>query len=386
MNSKPTHKIKITFIIVSLENAGAEIMLLRLLKHIDKELFEPSVISLRNKGPIGLKIEAQGVPVHCAHMSNNITFIFGFIRLVKVLKLIKPEIVNTWMYHADLLAGLAARMMKVPKIIWMIHCSNFIIHKNNWLSFLLMKTCSKLSTLIPNKILCVSQVAARQHYDYGYDKRKIFVIPAIVDTINFVKNKNAKKNIISELKLPNDTILVGLFGRYDPQKNHIGFIEAAKIVREKVPHVHFILSGRGIDYNNISLINILEKYKLKSVIHLLGFRDNIIDLYSSIDLYVSASSFGEAFPMVLCEAMSCEVPCVATDVGDSAFIIGDTGRIVQPNNANELANKIMELIKLDLKILNQYGSRARERIMTKFNAEDIVKRYEMFFKINYQAY
>ena len=86
-----------------------------------------------------------------------------------------------------------------------------------------------------------------------------------MDTINFVKNKNAKKNIISELKLPNDTILVGLFGRYAPQKNHIGFIEAAKIVRENFPHVHFILSGRGIDYNNISLINILEKYKLKKL-------------------------------------------------------------------------------------------------------------------------
>tara|TARA_Y100000590_G_scaffold461493_1_gene623198 strand:- start:11746 stop:12903 length:1158 start_codon:yes stop_codon:yes gene_type:complete len=372
-----TRKIRLTFIIVSFQTGGAEIMLLRLLKHINRNIFDVSIIGLIDKGPIKKQIRDLSFPVYVAFKNYN--YLFGTINLIKIIKRIKPDIVNTWMYHPDFLGGIASRIAKVPLLVWMIHQSNFILSKNNWPTYFIMRICSSLSKLMPDKILSVSKRAAKQHIIYGYDQRKLYVIPPIVDTDNFIKNKTAKKRLCNELNIDMNSILIGLFGRFHPQKNHKTLIEAATIVNEIYPNTHFIFSGRDITYNNIVLSKLIENSNANKFIHLLGFRKNIVDLYSSLDLYVSASSFGEAFPLVLCEAMASEVPCVATDVGDSKYIIGNTGRIVQPNSVNQLAEGIIGLIELGNKELKRKGKISRKRIIDNFQAEMIVLKYESFF-------
>ena len=379
MGEKINSKIKITFIIVSFKTGGAEIMLLRLLERINREKFAVNVISLANEGPVGLKIESLGVPVYTVGILNGISFPYGFIRLVKLLKYIKPDVVSTWMYHADLIGGIAARIVRVPRITWMIHHSNFIVNRKNIITYIIMKLNAKLSYHVPHSISCVSNIGSKVHIGYGYDSRKISIIPPIVNTVNFKPIPNTKKQLIDELGLPKNSIFVGMVGRYDLQKNHKGFIKTGKIVHHKFPNVHFILCGRDVSSTNNTLVNAVKKNRLESVIHLLGYRENMADLYTALNIYVSASLFGEAFPLVLCEAMACGTPCVATDVGDSAYIIGNTGKVVSPNDDYMLAEAIISLIKLDSDELKKLGTLARERIISQFEAGQVVRKYEEYF-------
>ena len=370
--------MKIAFIISGLSTGGAETMLHKLMQYIDLSRFDLCVVSLTTKGEIGPHIEAMGIPVHALGMKPGMPNPIKFMRLVRLLLFFRPDVVQTWMYHADLLGGLAARVAGYQHVVWGLRNSNLDAKLTKRSTLLVVKISSFISTWVPKKILTCSTRAAKVHTAVGYRADKMYMIPNGFDLSRFRPDTLARDDVRAELGLAPGTPTVGLVARDDPQKNHSGFIEAAALVHVALPQVHFVLVGTGIDRNNEALTALIKEASLTDYIHLLGRRDDIPRLMTSFDLLVS-SSFGEAFPNVLGEAMACGVPCVVTDVGDSAEIVGNTGRVVASGDMNGLAQHIVELLRWPTDQRIQLGIKARQRVRDNYEIGDIAQRYEDFY-------
>lgn len=366
-------------IITGLTTGGAETMLHKLLQNLDRSRFAPTVISLTSKGEIGPRIEAMGIPVHALGMKSGMPSPTRFLRLVTLLRDMRPDVVHTWMYHADLMGGLAARLAGINMSAWCIRHSDLSPGQNKRSTLLVMKACARISGWLPKRILSCSERARAVHVAAGYCAEKFLLIPNGFDLGMFVPDAAARTSVRDELCLPSDAPLVGLIARYDPQKNHLGFIEAAVSVHQALPQVHFVLAGTGIVPGNAALMQAIELAGLRDCFHLLGRRHDIPRLMASLDVLASSSSFGEAFPNVLGEAMACGVPCVVTDVGDSAEIVGDTGSVVSSGDMAGLARHIVELLRLPADQRQALGSRARERVRANYEIGDVVRRYENFY-------
>ena len=370
--------MKVVFIITGLSTGGAEISLLKLLQGIDRTRFEPEVISLTTKGEIGPRIENLGLPVYALGMKPGLPNPVKFAYLVRLLRQSRPDAVNTWMYHADLLGGLAARMANIEALAWSIRNSDLSPDHSKRATLLTTKICSCISGLLPRRILSCSKRARDIHIANGYDGGKMVLIPNGFDLSRFQPDAGMRDAVRAELKLASGTLIAGLIARDDPQKNHAGFIEAAAQTHKTLPQVHFVLAGDGIDQNNKGLTALIDRMGLTGHVHLLGRRDDIPRLMAALDILAS-SSFGEAFPNVLGEAMSCGVPCVVTDAGDSAEIVGDTGRVVACGDMDGLARQLIELLQWPAAQRAQLGALARRRICDHYEISDITRRYEEFY-------
>ena len=282
------------------------------------------------------------------------------------------------MYHADLLGGLAARMAGVPAVGWGIRHSNLDRDKTKLSTLAVVGVCARLSRWVPDRILSCSKVAEQVHLDRGYAADKWVIVPNGFDLARFHPDPLSRTSVRAELGMKNNTPLVGLIARYDPQKNHAGFFTAARKLHRLLPAVHFLLAGKGIDKDNHELMQMIEAAGVPCVTHLLGLRDDIPRLMAALDVLAS-SSHGEAFPNVLGEAMASGVPCAATDVGDSAYIVGDTGKLVSPGDMMGLAKVMEDLLTLPISERASLGERARARVAEHFEIGKVVRQYEKFY-------
>ena len=370
--------MNLVYIITGLSTGGAEMMLLKLLQNMDRNLFSPAVISLTTMGAVGPRIEALGITVYALGMRPGLPSPIKFMRLTNLVRKLKPDVVHTWMYHADLLGGFAARVAGIKVVVWGIRHSNLSRAYNKRATLLVVNICAHVSGWQPKRVLTCSERSQSIHVEAGYCTEKMMLIPNGFDLSYFQPDRRARCSVRAELGLVADTPLVGLIARYDPQKNHSGFIEAAASVHKALPQVHFILAGTGVEKSNKDLTSHILRAGLRECVHMLGRRDDIPRLMASLDLLAS-SSFGEAFPNVLGEAMACNVPCVVTDVGDSAEIVGDTGRVVAPGDMPSLARHLIDLLQLPKEELGQQGIRARQRICARYDITDVTRRYEEFY-------
>jgi len=371
--------LNITYIITGLSTGGAEMMLYKVLKNIDTNRFSTHVISLTTKGEIGKRIEALGIPVEALGITPGQPDPIKFLKLVKRLRALCPDLVHTWLYHADLMGGLAARLAGVKNISWSIRHSDLSTEHNKYSTLLVVRICALLSKWVPRKILCCSNVAKTVHADTGYDFNKLVVIPNGFELNRFVPDPLARDSVRAELHLSADTRLVGLIARFDLQKNHSGFFESAARVHLQQPDVNFLLAGTNIEKSNAELYRMVELAGLESTTHLLGRRADIPRLLAGLDVLVS-SSHGEAFPNVLGEAMACGVPCAVTDVGDSAEIVGNTGRVVKSDDMKGLSLAMEELLALSISTRQALGKKARSRICELYDIHEVVKQYERFYE------
>lgn len=371
--------MRIVFIITGLSTGGAEMMLFKILERLDRKSFAPHVISLTTLGELAPRIVALGIPVDAVGLEPGLPSPAGFFRLVQLLKRLKPDVVHTWMYHADLLGGLAARLAGVSSVGWCIRNSNLDKEKTKISIRAIVGLCALLSKWVPSRILSCSEKARQIHVAHGYAAGKMVVVPNGFDLSRFKPDDHARRIVRAELGLDVDTPLVGLVGRFDPQKNHAGFFEAVGVVHRQMPQVHFVLAGKGVDWNNPALKQAIEKAGVFSNTHLLGLRSDMPDMMAALDVLASSSSYGEAFPNVLGESMACGVPCAVTDVGDSAYIVGDTGRVVASKDMAGLAQALVDILQLSATERLALGEAARTRVATHFEIGHITRQYEAFY-------
>lgn len=370
--------MNVAMVITGLSTGGAELMLLRLLEGIDRDRFAARVYSLTNLGEVGPRIFALGIPVESIDMKGRPTDVLAIIELARRLREAQTDLVHTWMYHADLVGGLAARCAGVRAVAWNIRNSN-LAPGARLATRLVVRTNAFLSRWVPSGIVSCSEAARGVHVAIGYAPDKFTVIPNGFDLSRFRPDARARDSVRAELGLPNSAQLVGLVGRFDPQKNHVGFLQAAGILGRLRPDVHFVLAGTGLDQQNAELVSAARSHGVSDVVHWLGLRDDIPRLMASLDVLASAS-LGEAFPNVIGEAMACGVPCAVTDVGDSAAIVGDTGKVSTPGDMPALAAAIGELLALNEGDRASLAGRARARVQERFEIGNVIRRYEDYYR------
>ena len=371
--------MKVLNIITSLSIGGAQMMLYKLITKMDQNKFKMRVISLTDIGPIGKRIQALGIPVETLGMKKSIADLTKIFKLVNFLKKNRPDIIQSWMYHADFVGGLAAKISGGASVAWGIRHSNLSPEGNKKTTQWTAKVCAMLSSILPSKIVCCSHASKEVHHQLGYDQNRMVVIPNGFDTEIFIPSNQARKKVRDQFGLIDDTILKGLFARFCQQKDHKNFFQAASIIHKDYPEVNFLLCGDGITWDNSIIRKWIEEAGVKSVTHLLGSWDDMPSLHASLDIAASTSSYGEGFPNVIGEAMACCVPCVVTDVGDSARIVGNTGYVVPPGNSEALANALKRMIALG-GARNELGKLARIRIIENYKLEKIVKQYENLYE------
>jgi glycosyltransferase involved in cell wall biosynthesis len=286
--------------------------------------------------------------------------------------------VQTWLYHSDLLGGLATKISNNIPVIWSIH--NGKLNTNDKITTrIIAKLCAVLSTYIPSKIVYVAKSSQLFHTMYGYNKTNAVIIPNGFDNEQFCPDIAIRQQTRDELGLNNSHTAIGLIARYDQQKDHVNFLKAAKILLQKHENVRFVMCGDKISIDNKELINIINDYSIVNYCMLLGRRSDVSNIINACDI-VASSSCSEAFPLVVGEAMSCGVPCAVTDVGDSAWIVGDTGRVVPPRDPEALATAWAQLIEIGPDLRNELGMKARQRIIDNFSLNAVVKQYERLYE------
>lgn len=368
---------RLSIIITGLSVGGAETMLLKLLERLP-DRFSPSVVSLTTPGEIGPRIAALGIPVMSLGMRPGPGLPAVMVRLVAVLRRQRPALVHTWMYHADLAGGVAARLAGVPAVAWGIHNSRLDAQTTSRSTRAVVRLCAAVSRVVPHRIVSCSEEAKRLHVARGYDARRMVVLPNGFDVSRFTPDPAARVALRQELGLAATTPLVGLVGRWHPMKNQVGFCRAAARVRERHPEARFVLAGAGLEPANAELARAAAAAGVASALHLLGGRDDMPRLMAALDVLAS-SSVSEAFPNVLGEAMACGVPCAVTDVGDSALIVGDTGRVVARGDMDGLGDRIADLLDLTPASRQELGRRARSRIAAHYEIGSVVERFASLY-------
>lgn len=371
--------MNLTIIITNLDTGGAEAVLLNIVQQLNRSRFNPTVVSLVGLGEVGPRIQALGIPVHALGMSRGLPNPLMLVNLAKLLRQLQPDVVHTWMYHADLLGGLAARLAGCRRVIWGIHHSNLSKKVNKRSTLWVVKACALLSRVVPAKIISCSQCAKEVHAAVGYAANKLHVIPNGFDLSRFVPSDEARASVRAELGLESDTPLLGLIARFDSQKNHFGFVEAAAHVHAQRPDVHFVLAGTNVDSANAALNAAIAAQGLQAHMHLLGRRDDVPRLMAALDV-LALSSHGESFGNVLCEAMACGVPCVTTDSGGPAEVVGNTGRVVAVGDMAALAQQLLEVLCLPWVERAALGIQARARVQAQYEIRHVTRLYEDFYE------
>lgn len=360
-------RIKVLHIITGLGNGGAERNLYKLCKNINQDKFETLVVSLRNNGSYGEMLSDIGIKCYYANLGTMNLF-KNLINLYKFIHNQKPDIIQTWLYHADFIGLLIGKMAGIRNLVWNIRSTQLNFKNNSWHVVIIRKICALLS-FIPDKIVNCSRVSIEEHVKIRYRQNKFIFIPNGYNPDDFYPDD--KLSLYSK----DDKIILGFVGRNHPQKSLFSFLEALRIIKTAGASYKAIIAGLNTD--NFAVKDFIRKNQLDNVI-LLGQRNDIINIYNSIDIFV-LSSQSEAFPNVVAEAMLCGKPCVVTDVGDAAYIVGDTGMIIPSADSTKLADGIMHLAQLGREHLMNKGKSARERAVQNFGLSKMIDSYEQLY-------
>jgi glycosyltransferase involved in cell wall biosynthesis len=367
---------KVVHIITGLNEGGAEAVLTDLCLHGKKVVHV--VISLMDGGKYGSALQEAGTTVYCLGMNRGKPSLIRFYRLIKLIKAEQPDVVQTWMYHADLLGGIAARVAGVKTVFWGIHNSILEKGKSKRSTILISRVCALFSRVVPERIICCANKAAEVHAKIGYHKPKLVVIQNGYDLSRFRSNTAAGRAIRGELGFSNDEFVLGMVGRFDPYKDHSNLLKALARVVDREVFFRCLLVGKGLSSENSPLTASIAELGLEKIVMMVGQRADIPAVMNALDLHVLSSS-SEGFPNVLAEAMACGTPCVSTNVGDAMEILGDAGLCCPVQNPRALADLIIKMAKEWQQNPTSWQARKKasaQRISARFSIEGMVDAYE----------
>jgi glycosyltransferase involved in cell wall biosynthesis len=361
--------MRVVHVIGGLGVGGAERMLERLcVRHRHDRLIDPVVVSLTALGEMGERLVAQGFVVHALDMHGPLGLARAVDRLARLLRSIRPHIVQTWLYHADLIGALAARLAGCRLVVWNIRCSDPGIRRS---TRVLMWCNAALSYILPDAILCCGREAARVHVAAGYSRGRMRVLPNGFDVNHFVGPERGTPPVAQAIRFI-------AIGRDDPAKDFTRFIQAAAIVARHDGAATFALYGRGID-DNTDYRRLIAETGLVDRFSLAGALNDVRPALSNAHIFCSTSRY-EGFPNVIGEAMLMGLPTVATSAGDSAEIVGDTGRIVREMGAAAFATAMLSLadaVRTDGAVM---AEAARRRIVERFEIGAVACLYAKFYR------
>ncbi len=347
-------------------------------RRIDPQI-EQSVICLGEPGVVGERLTQAGVQVEALALRRSVLHLFRqLVRLTEALR--DPDsslVVQTWLWHADLLGGICARLAGNPRVVWNLRNSMPGLAATKTSSRVVAYMCAGLSRWVPARIVCNSAAALRAHTAIGYCRAKCVVIPNGFDTRLFTRSPPARAAMRASWGVQPAELLVGMVARVDPQKDHATFIRAARSVASAMPGVRFVLVGAGVTTDPL-IRTLLEKLSLADRFVLDEQRSDIPAVMSALDLFCLAAK-SEGFPNVVGEAMACGTAAVASDVGDIREIIPDERCVATPQDPDSLASCMLRVLSLSAAEYSELVVRQREVIAERFDIDSVWRRYRELY-------
>lgn len=368
----------VVHLITGLFRGGAETMLAKLVSEMDRDRFRNVVVSLMSPGPLSKEIEAAGVPVHSLGISRSALNPLAIFRLRALLERMRPDILQTWLYHADLLGIVGRTLSSKPIFVWNIRCTDPEIDSASFTAKATRRILTSVSTL-PDCVIANSESGRDLHQRLGYRPPRWEVIPNGFDIGRFRPNPAYRREVRCELGIGQDAFLIGLAAGFRPMKDHPTFVRAAARFGAARPQARFLLVGKGMTPDNSAITALLREHGIADRFVLAGERADMERLFPALDLAVLTSNSGEGFPNVFGEAMACGVPCIGTDVGDIGRIVADTGLVLPPRDPSAFAAGFENLWRLGAEARQDLGRAARERIARLYSLSAIVRKYEELY-------
>lgn len=372
--------MKILHVITGLDTGGAEMMLMKVVERLDRARFSSRVVSLSHEMGLADRVREAGVDVTTLNVVPKLAAGPRTIRRVSALiRETRPDVIQTWMYHADLVGGIAGRIAGVP-VIWNIQSSTLDPVLTRCRTRVIARVSAVMSKVLPSAIISCSNAGLEVHSRMGYARDLFEIIPNGTDLSVFRPDPEGRAAMRRQLGVSAETRLVGMIARLHSQKDHPNFFAAAGLLARTHSNARFVLVGLGLEPHNPEVLNMARNAGVEERTTLLGLRSDMASLLPALDIHTLSSAYGEGFPNVIGEAMAAGVPCVVTRVGDSAEIVGDTGFAVPPRDPQALANAWRQMLDLDGDEFEKLRVRARQRVADHFSLEASISQYEALYE------
>lgn len=366
---------RVLHIISGLEVGGAEMALLKLISSSAQSDYIHSVVALAPEGDMRRRFEAEGVQLSVIDFRR--APLSGFCKLISLIRHTRPGIVQTWMYHADLLGGLAARLAGYRQVIWGIRTTN--LKMGSGITTWIRRVCALLSRWVPDTVVCVAEASRRAHVEVGYLASKMEVIPNGFMARGDRASNEERERIRAQYGFERGDLVIGCVGRFSEDKDPGNFVRAAGLLAQRVDNVRFLMIGRDVQRDNFELASWIEATGFSDRFTLLGERGDVDRCLIAMDVFCLPSRT-EGFPNVVGEAMALGVSCVVTDVGDAALLVGSTGIAVPAGDHVRLSDALYQCVSMEPSERERLGREGAERIAQEYTLERTRERFEAIYK------
>jgi len=369
--------MRVTHLITTLAIGGAEQMLVKLLRAMGRSEFAPTVVTLVNDGALIEVIRDMGIEVRSLDLRRGEVSPRALRRLITILRASRPDVLQSWMYHANVAASMARPWLpRRTGIVWNIRQSLYDISKERLLTQAVIRS-GRVLAPHADALVNNSRVSREQHATIGYVNTRSLVIPNGFEIDSFRPDAAARDAFRAELGVGHDAVVVGIVARVHPSKDHALFFRAAEIAAARDRRLVFVCAGRGTDTH--SRCREALRGPLRGRVRLLGERVDVPRVMAGLDILVSSSNT-EGCPNAVGEGMACGLPVIGTDIGDTRDVIGDAGRIVPRGDAARLAAEIDAIAAIGRPGRAAIGEAARERIRTTYSIESVAARYRELYR------
>ncbi len=370
--------MKILHIISSFGEGGAQAILSNYCK-FGQEKHKLLLISLSSQNVYSENFKDLGINTITLPLSLNLKLFKNLVDLFFIILKFNPDIIQSWLYHADLVASLYGFFLN-KKVIWSIHNSDLPSSSLSFSLKVIIRLNAFLSYFSPKIIICCANSAKNYHTTLKYCKKKLKVIFNGYPFDYFKPSEYTRQIVRKELDIGKKDIFFGMVARYHPVKGHKIFLNAISKALRKNSKIKVIMIGSNVDKNNKELSDLIKKLNLSNTIKLTGSVSNIACYLQALDFCV-LPSYSEGFPNVIVESMACGVPPIASDVGDIRSMIDGNGWLVEPGNINSLTLAIEECSLISIEERRKMGLKCLDTVNKRFSLQKMCLEYEKIYQI-----